>query len=213
VRRQYRQERRLLLTLAVVLTLAGSGGALALATAGTRAPARVAPATAAPTAPAGAAVVTLAPSPPVALDIPAIGVHAPMLTLGLNADGTVEVPPLESDRPGWYDGSPTPGEVGPAVILGHVDSARDGPSVFYDLEALLPGDQVDVTRADGTTVAFRVDSVAHYPKRSFPADSVYGDIDHAGLRLITCGGEFDQAARSYLDNVVVYASAVASERA
>ncbi len=120
------------------------------------------------------------------------------------------MPPLESDEPGWYDGSPTPGELGPAVILGHVDSARSGPAVFYDLAALLPGDTIGVTRADGTTVTFRVDEVARYPKRAFPTEAVYGDLDHAGLRLITCGGDFDRSAGSYEDNIVVYASAVSA---
>jgi sortase (surface protein transpeptidase) len=155
----------------------------------------------------------LAPSAPVTLDIPAIAVHTGLLTLGLNPDGTVEVPPLDSPQAGWYDGSPTPGELGPAVILGHVDSARSGPAVFYDLAALLPGDTVDVTRADGSLVRFRVDSVERYPKRAFPADAVYGDLDHPGLRLITCGGAFDHAARSYEDNVVVYASAISAGQA
>jgi sortase (surface protein transpeptidase) len=152
----------------------------------------------------------LAPSPPVTLDVPAIGVHTSLLTLGLNPDGTVEVPPLESDEAGWYGGSPTPGALGPAVILGHVDSARSGPSVFHDLAALVPGDAIGVTRADGREVAFRVDEVARYPKRAFPAEVVYGDIGHAGLRLITCGGTFDESAHSYTDNVVVYASAVSA---
>jgi hypothetical protein len=195
---------RVLLALAVVLALAGSG-ALALAITGVSGPSRVAPAPAAAVAPPSAGVVALAPSAPVTLDIPAIGVHTPLLTLGLNPDGTVEVPPLESPQPGWYDGSPTPGELGPAVILGHIDSARSGPAVFYDLAALLPGDPIGVTRADGSTVGFRVDSVAQYPKRAFPTDAVYGDLDHPGLRLITCGGAFDRSARSYEDNVVVYA--------
>jgi hypothetical protein len=203
---------RVLLALAVVLALAGSG-ALALATAGASGPSRVAPAPAAPVAPPDAGAVVSAPSAPVTLDVPAIGVHTGLLTLGLNPDGTVEVPPLDSPQPGWYDGSPTPGELGPAVILGHVDSARSGPAVFYDLAALLPGDTIDVTRADGSTVGFRVDSVAQYPKREFPTDAVYGDLDHPGLRLITCGGAFDRSARSYRDNVVVYASAISAGQA
>lgn len=147
-------------------------------------------------------------SPPVALDIPAIKVHSTLLTLGLNPDGTVEVPPVDSPQAGWYKDSPTPGELGPAVILGHVDSAKAGPGVFYELRALRPGDDISVTRADGSVVAFRVDRVAEYPKQAFPTDAVYGDIDHAGLRLVTCGGTFDAATRSYVDNIVVYASSV-----
>jgi hypothetical protein len=200
---------RTLLALAVVLALAGSG-ALALAAAGAPGPGRVTPPPALPVAPPQAGPIVLAPSPPVALDVPSIGVRTALLTLGLNADGTVEVPPLESDEPGWYDGSPTPGEIGPAVILGHVDSARSGPTVFYNLTALLPGDTIGVTRADGTTVTFHVDEVARYPKRAFPTEAVYGDLEHAGLRLITCGGAFDRSAGSYEDNIVVYASAASA---
>jgi Sortase domain len=202
---------RTLLALAVVLALAGSG-ALALAATGAPDPSRVTPPPTVSVAPPQAGPIVLAPSPPVALDVPAIGVHTALLTLGLNADGTVEVPPLETDEPGWYDGSPTPGEIGPAVILGHVDSARSGPAVFYDLAALLPGDTIGVTRADGSTVTFHVDEVARYPKRAFPTEAVYGDLDHAGLRLITCGGEFFRRA-GYLDNVVVYAHLTGERRA
>jgi hypothetical protein len=145
---------------------------------------------------------------PVRLDIDAIGVHADVLRLGLAPDRTVEVPPLGSPDVGWYSYSPPPGEYGPAVLLGHVDSAAIGPSVFHDLHRLRTGDLVTVRRADGATVRFRVDEVRQYPKAAFPTAAVYGDIDHSGLRLITCGGAFDPARRSYLDNVVVYASAV-----
>ena len=203
---------RLLPGLAVVLALAAAGSlALALGD-GPRAPHRAVTVIAPPAVPAGGAVpdTALGPSAPVSLDVPAIGVHSSLLHLGLNPDGTVEVPPLDSPQAGWYANSPTPGEQGPAVILGHVDSARTGPGVFYDLRTMLPGDGITVGRADGTTVAFRVDQVVTYPKDSFPTAAVYGDIDHAGLRLITCGGRFDRAARSYEDNIVVYASAVSA---
>ncbi len=142
------------------------------------------------------------------LDVPSIGVHASVMQLGLNPDGTVEVPPLDSPDAGWYEESPTPGALGPAVLLGHVDSARWGPGVFYRLRELRPGDEVRVTRADGGVVGFRVDRVETRPKAEFPTAEVYGDIDHAGLRLITCGGSFDQVRRSYEDNAIVYASAV-----
>jgi hypothetical protein len=212
---------RLLLAITVVLALAGAG-ALVTGLSGvlgaTAGPTRLAPAPApAPSAPpAAGAPVVLAPSDPVRLDIDAIGVHTSLVQLGLNADGTVQVPSLdteeEANQAGWYDGSPTPGELGPAVILGHVDSARFGRAVFYDLGALLPGDRLDVARADGSTVTFQVDSVSRYPKSAFPSDAVYGDIDHSGLRLITCGGVFDRNARSYTDNIVVYASAVSAGR-
>jgi hypothetical protein len=195
-----------------VAVLLGLSGVLT----GPPGPTRIAPAPdPAASAPAASAAPVLLPrSEPVRLDIDAIGVHTSLIQLGLNPDGTVEVPSLdtkeEANEAGWYDGSPTPGELGPAVILGHIDSARFGPAVFYDLAALLPGDRVDVTRADGTRVTFQVDSVARYPKDDFPSEAVYGDIDHAGLRLITCGGTFDKAAHSYTDNTVVYASAVSA---
>ncbi|WP_433275696.1 class F sortase [Pseudonocardia xinjiangensis] len=204
-----------LVVLTVLLALAGAG-ALVLAGTGASGPTRAEPVPAAASLALAGAAVVVAPADPVRLDIPAIDVHTPLLTLGLNPDGTVEVPSLdtmpEANQAGWYDGSPTPGALGPSVILGHVDSARFGPSVFYDLAALVPGDRVEVTRTDASTVTFQVDSVARYPKDAFPTDAVYGDIDHAGLRLITCGGEFDRAARSYKDNIVVYASAVSAGR-
>jgi Sortase domain len=203
---------RLLLGLAVVLALAAAGSLALALEHGPRSPHRAVTVIAPPAVPAGGAVpdTALGPSAPVSLDVPAIGVHSSLLNLGLNPDGTVEVPPLDSPQAGWYENSPTPGEQGPAVILGHVDSARTGPGVFYDLRTVLPGDGITVGRADGTTVAFRVDQVVTYPKDSFPTAAVYGDIDHAGLRLITCGGRFDRAARSYEDNIVVYASAVSA---
>ncbi len=157
---------------------------------------------------AGAVLPARGRSVPVRLDIPAIGVHAGLLTLGLQPDRSVAVPPLDSVDAGWYEYSPTPGEVGPAVVLGHVDSARTGPGVFFDLPQLVPGDAVRVTRADGSVAAFRVDRVEHHPKSAFPTTAVYGDIDHPGLRLITCGGTFDRSARSYVDNVIVFASGV-----
>ncbi|MCW0216392.1 MAG: class F sortase [Pseudonocardia sp.] len=162
-------------------------------------------------APSPAGPAPLGRSLPVTLDVPAIGVHAAVLRTGLAPDGTVEVPPLGSPDASWYENSPTPGERGPAVLLGHVDSARWGPGVFFDLRALVPGDEVAVTREDGSVARFRVDRVAQYPKTAFPTAAVYGDLDHPGLRLITCGGAFDRSARSYADNVIVYASAVSEQ--
>ncbi|MGI5125652.1 class F sortase [Pseudonocardia sp. CA-107938] len=156
----------------------------------------------------GTAVAAPTGHEPVHLDVDAIGVHADVIRLGLAPDRTVEVPPLGSPDVGWYSYSPPPGDLGPAVLLGHVDAAATGPSVFHDLSRLRPGDGIAVRRADGSTVRFRVDDVAQYPKARFPTAAVYGNIDHAGLRLITCGGAFDRGRRSYLDNVVVYASAV-----
>lgn len=152
-------------------------------------------------------VLLLPHSAPVALDVPAIGARSDLLTLGLNPDNTVAVPPQGPvSQAGWYTESPTPGEIGPAVLLGHIDSARYGPGVFFELGALRPGDAVEVTRADHTVAVFRVDRVVSYPKSGFPSLAVYGNTPDAQLRLITCGGVFDPEARSYENNIVVYAT-------
>ena len=162
--------------------------------------------------PTTAAVPASMPPPvpvaePVSVSIPAIDVRSDLLRLGLNADHTLEVPPLAADsKAGWYTGSPRPGQAGPAVILGHVDSAEYGPGVFFDLGALQPGNRVEVARADGTVAAFSVDRVVSYPKSDFATLDVYGNTPGPELRLITCGGEFDAAQRSYEDNIVVFAS-------
>ena len=154
-----------------------------------------------------AKVHPLGPSLPRILDIPAIGVHTPLISLGLQPNGTVEVPPLDRDAPaGWYKNLATPGEAGPAVILGHVDSARDGPAVFYRLRELQPGDRLSVGRADGSRVRFVVRSVARYSKKNFPTAAVYGPRPGAELRLVTCGGSFDALRGHYRDNIVVYAA-------
>ena len=146
---------------------------------------------------------------PISLAIPAIDVRTDLMSLGLNGDGTVEVPPLEEDdRAGWYEPGPEPGAVGPAVVLGHVDSAQWGPGVFFDLGAMQEGDEVAVTRADGTVAVFAVDRVERHPKDDFPTIAVYGNTDDPELRLITCGGAFDSGARSYEDNVIVFATLV-----
>jgi sortase (surface protein transpeptidase) len=151
--------------------------------------------------------VPLARSEPTRLDIPAIGVSTPLMALGLNDDGTIAVPPLRTDAPaGWYRYLATPGETGPAVILGHVDTARDGPAVFFRLRDLRPGDRITVRRADGRAAAFTVDRVAQYAKADFPASAVYGAVDRPVLRLITCGGTFDYIRRSYRGNLIVFAT-------
>jgi len=178
-------------------------------------PAVPAPGSATAPAPSASAVPgalpALAASDPVHLDVPAIKVSSDLLDLGLNPDNTLQVPPLEKDsRAGWYHGSPTPGQTGPSVILGHVDSSEYGPGVFFQLGALKPGDTATVTRADRTAVTFQVDRVVRYPKDQFPTLDVYGNTADSELRLITCGGAFDAKARSYLDNIVVYASMVSS---
>lgn len=135
------------------------------------------------------------------------------MQLGQNADGTVQVPPLGTDSPaGWYQKSPTPGQQGPSVILGHVDAAA-GPSVFYNLGKLRAGDQIAVTRADNTVAIFTVDKVAEYPKAAFPQFTVYGNTINAQLRLITCGGTYDRSIGHYVNNIVVFASLTSSHPA
>ena len=148
-------------------------------------------------------------SVPVRLQIAAIGVDSKLMDLGLRADGTMEVPPSGFSA-GWFTGAPTPGELGPAVIAGHVD--WNGPGVFYDLHNLKPGDRVTVTRKDGSKPVFRVTRVEQFPKDQFPTTLVYGNIDHAGLRLITCGGSFNRATGHYEDNIVAFADLVAPAR-
>jgi sortase (surface protein transpeptidase) len=145
---------------------------------------------------------------PVRLEIPAIGVRTGVVPIDLRPDRTLAVPALRPDAPaGWYDQSPTPGETGSSVIVGHVDSARDGPAVFYRLRLLHPGDQVVVHRADGGTIRFAVTEVAQFAKAAFPAGRVYGSPGYPALTLITCGGRFDRARGSYRDNVVVFTRA------
>jgi sortase (surface protein transpeptidase) len=115
------------------------------------------------------------------------------------------------NEPSWFTGSRTPGELGSAVLLGHVDSAADGPSVFFRLGALHPGDKISVTRADHRVALFAVNAVREYSKTQFPLATVFGATDHAALRLITCGGSFDSAAGSYRSNIVVFAHLVSSQ--
>jgi sortase (surface protein transpeptidase) len=145
------------------------------------------------------------PTPvPVRIEIPRIGVASQLVRLGRAADGTVQVPPFE--RAGWYAPGTRPGDPGSAVILGHVDNKR-GPAVFYRLRELRRGDEVDVRRADGSTVRFLVQRTAQYPKKRFPTDDVYYPTLSPELRLVTCGGEFDASWGHYLSNVIVFATA------
>lgn len=166
------------------------------------------PSAAAPSIPAPTPVEAahLAKSKPVRLQIPAIGVDSPLMDLGLKADGTMEVPP-DGFPAGWYTGAPTPGELGPAIIAGHVD--WKGPGVFYHLRNLKPGDNISVTREDGSVAAFRVTRVDQFAKDKFPTDLVYGNIGVAGLRLITCGGSWNAQTHHYDDNIVAFADFVA----
>jgi hypothetical protein len=140
---------------------------------------------------------------PVRLVIPAIGVATPLLRLGLEPDGSMAVP-ADFDRAGWFAEGPAPGQVGPAVLAGHVDS-RTGPAVFYRLRELRPGQAVLVERADGTRLRFVVSEARSYPKAEFPTGAVFGPVGSPELRLITCAGDFDRARGSYRDNLVVFA--------
>jgi hypothetical protein len=152
----------------------------------------------------------LAESRPTGISIPAIHLRAPVDAVGLAADGSITAPPLERHHEaGWYDGGPTPGEFGPAVIVGHADT-RTGPSVFYDLTKLRAGTTVEVTRRDGRVAVFTVESVERFDKAQLPADRVYGDFSRPALRLITCGGRWVGGSRGYADNVVVFASLTAT---
>ena len=150
-------------------------------------------------------------SVPVSVDIPAIGVTSNLLHLGLNADGTIQVPSLvtSAGEAAWYKYSATPGQIGASVIEGHVDSYQ-GPAVFFRLGALHPGDTIDVTLADGMTAIFRVTGVRQYLKSDFPTRAIYGATNYAALRLITCGGVFDYATGHYLSSTVVFASLTTS---
>ena len=142
-------------------------------------------------------------SDPVSLDIPAIGVKSnDLVGLGLAKDGSIEVP-TDFGQPGWYTLGPTPGEYGPAVISGHVDSQK-GPAIFYRLGELKPGAKVRVSRKDGSVATFAIDKVARYAKAEFPTGLVYGTTKHAEIRLVTCGGAFDQATGHYVDNIVAF---------
>ena len=142
-------------------------------------------------------------SPPVRLQIPALDVDVPVTGLGLQPDGAMEVP-TDARTVGWFTEAPTPGSLGPAVLAGHVDF-EGVPGTFARLSTLRPGSEIRVARRDGTTAAFTVTRVGRHPKDRFPSEDVYGPIDHAGLRLITCGGDFDRRSGHYEDNVIAYA--------
>ena len=154
---------------------------------------------------------SLRQSLPVSVSIPAIGVQSKLLHLGRSADGSIQVPSLttEASDAAWYKYSVTPGQTGTSVIEGHVDSYQ-GPAVFFRLGALRPGNDIDVTLADGVTAVFRVTGVRQYLKADYPAKLVYGSTGYSSLRVITCGGDFDYSTGHYLSSVVVFASLVSS---
>ncbi|MGY1667552.1 class F sortase [Geodermatophilus sp. SYSU D00696] len=196
----------------MVLTVLALGAVtVALLVPGSSAPAAEASGATAPAASVPGPVV-LAAQPtapatvPVRVRVPAAGVDSALVELGLDPAGALAVP-ADPSLAGWYAAGPVPGEVGPAVLAGHVDSAR-GPAVFAHLAGIEPGDEVLVDRSDGTTVRFAVTRVERHSKGAFPTEEVYGPTPDAQLRLVTCGGAFDRSRGSYEDNVVVFATLV-----
>jgi hypothetical protein len=143
--------------------------------------------------------------------IPAIGVSAAVVPLRLEPRGTMQTPDEWQDA-GWYEPGPEPGERGPAVIAGHVDSTS-GPAVFYRLRDLRRGDAIRVRRADGSVVRFRVEGLERWPKAEFPSHRVFGRTRVSALRLVTCSGDFDASTGHYVDNTIVYAARVRAKRA
>ncbi len=164
-------------------------------------PAPTGPIVAAPQSPGPRSVAA-----PVSLTIPLIGVQTNLITLGLQSNGQLEVPSTTSVA-GWYTGSPRPGAVGSSIIVGHIDS-KYVRGVFFRLSTLTKGDKIYIKRADGTLAEFSVTAVQTYLKDHFPTEDVYGPVPDAELRLITCGGAFDNATGHYLSNIVVYAAEV-----
>jgi hypothetical protein len=147
-------------------------------------------------------------SKPLTLHIPALDRTSDLIETGLRDDNRLEVPPGDEGSPAsWYNGSPSPGEAGAAVLLGHVNSLTDHSGVFYDLRTLVNGDTIAVTREDGATATFEVYKVESYVKAEFPTKAVYYPVAGAELRLITCDG-YDKPNRLYANNLVVYAKLV-----
>jgi LPXTG-site transpeptidase (sortase) family protein len=158
-----------------------------------------------PPADSAKAAPALARSVPVGLRIPAIGVDTPLIQLGLAADGSVQVPPVTAhDRAGWYRHSPTPGQTGPSVFLGHVTVGSYGDGVFRHLDRLRRGDRIVARLENGTSAVFAVTALRTVAKADFPTADVYGNVDRPELRLITCGGP--RTGNGYLDNVIVFAT-------
>ncbi|GAA1818052.1 class F sortase [Planosporangium flavigriseum] len=162
------------------------------------------------TLPGQPAPTPLPRSVPVRVSIPAIDADSSLIPLGLTADQTLETPPVEDPmQAGWYSLSPTPGEAGAAVIVGHVDGHHD-PGIFYQLYKLKRGDQIRITRQDGTTARFSVYRTTQVDKSDFPTDQVYAATTRPELRLITCGGIFNRASGNYTDNIIIFAALAAS---
>ena len=195
----------------VTVVNAGGGGHLppTVGPGGPGAPLTQAAPTAPPPSPAALPVppVTTARSVrPVRIAIPDLGVSAPLMRLGVQRTGEIEVPPLSRrNLAGWYRHGPVPGELGPAVILGHVNN-RQGAAVFARLREIRRGQKIYVTRSDGVVAEFTVDGVEQVSKKTFPTERVYGNTTVAALRLITCGGVYDRKRHGYSDNIIVYAT-------
>ncbi|MFD0822242.1 class F sortase, partial [Micromonospora zhanjiangensis] len=154
----------------------------------------------------------LKPSIPIRLAVKSIGVQAPVMKVGLADDGSIAVPELaKHNQAGWYDRGPTPGQFGPAIIVGHADT-KTGPSVFHDLVKLRPGARIEITREDRSTAIFEVNSVEQFDKGKLPIERVYGDYSRPVLRLITCGGQWRGGSIGYADNVIAFASLVSSRK-
>ncbi|MGR8011933.1 class F sortase [Streptomyces hypolithicus] len=161
-----------------------------------------------PAAPREDRADALPASKPVRVSVPSLKVSSTLEELGLDKSRAMQTP-RDPDKAGWYRPGPAPGAEGPSVIAGHV--TWDGePAVFFKLATLRVGDRIEVERQDGRTAEFTVDKVAQYPKNEFPTVEVYRNLDHAGLRLITCGGSYSEADSRYADNVIVYATLTGS---
>jgi len=164
-----------------------------------------------PDKPPPRAFPVLEPSEPRRVTIPSIKVEAPILHVGLAKDGSVDVPPVQRHHEaGWFDEGPTPGQFGPALIVGHADT-RTGPSVFHNLGKLRPGQTIEVLREDHQVAVFQINSVEHFGKEKLPIKRVYGDYSRPSLRLVTCGGTWLGGTRGYSDNVVVFASLIGTK--
>lgn len=148
-------------------------------------------------------------SEPTRVRISSINVNAPLVAVAQKSNGSIEVPaPL--DTAGWYSQGPTPGEAGPAVLVGHLDNIHGG-AVFWHVPELVPGQIIEINRQDGNTARFVIEKIGQFPQSNFPSATVYGHTDRAELRLITCGGEFNRLTGQYSDNIVVFASLVTED--
>ncbi len=159
--------------------------------------------------PSAPSIKPLPYSVPTHISIPSQYIDASVTPVGQAPDGSIQMPPILDWTTGWYEYSPTPGQIGPAIIVGHVDTYKS-IWVFWRLRYLGPGDMIYVTRADGSTADFQVTAIKQFSQAAFPASEVYGNINYPGLRLITCGGTFSTQTGNYNENTVVYAKMVGS---